>query len=141
MSRAARRRHVHPLHGAPVLLIKDMAGLFHEVIDTSGAGSGLPVWVVIRCGHAFPPQMGAGNIRDTADPIYADAQITCMKCAAPLAECDHGVVFDEDAAEAEQLSSHEIQKRWPRLTGLCPLGCGFNGIGYASFKHYVYGDW
>lgn len=55
-------------------------------------------------------------------------------------ECEHGIVFDEN--EAKKLrSSSEIRNRWPRLDGECPLGCGYNGIYYASKTHYVYGDW
>lgn len=54
-------------------------------------------------------------------------------------ECDHSVSFDEKAAK--ELSASEIRRRWPRLDGLCPKGCGFNGIAYASFLHYVSGDW
>ncbi len=71
-------------------------------------------------------------------------------------ECSHGLTFDE--AEARKLSEnwkpkdeidfvmgdpscHEVRKRWPRLHGVCPLGCGFDGIAYASYSHYIYGDW
>lgn len=54
-------------------------------------------------------------------------------------ECDHGVSFDKEAAES--LSTEEIRRRWPRLFGLCPKGCGYDGIYYASYAHYVYGDW
>ena len=53
--------------------------------------------------------------------------------------CDHGVTFDQEAAEG--LDTYEIRKRWPRLHGECPKGCGFSGIGYASYAHYIYGDW
>lgn len=71
-------------------------------------------------------------------------------------ECDHGVVFDK--AEADRLLSnwkpanavesivgnparHEVRRRWPRLFGACPKGCGFNGIAYASREHLIAGDW
>ena len=54
-------------------------------------------------------------------------------------DCDHGVVFDEQAAK--ELDAYEVRKRWPRLMGTCPKGCGFHGIGYASYAHYIYGDW
>ncbi len=54
-------------------------------------------------------------------------------------ECDHGIVFDAQAAK--HLSPHEVRRRWPRLFGNCPKGCGFSGIGYASFEHYISGDW
>ena len=72
------------------------------------------------------------------------------------ARCNHGVVFDEEAA-IELLSSWrpggaaefvagnpasvEVRRRWPRLDGYCPLGCGYHGIYYASMAHYVAGDW
>jgi len=71
-------------------------------------------------------------------------------------QCNHGVTFD--AEEAQRLlgewqpkddvefimgnpAATEIRKRWPRLSGLCPLGCGYNGIYYASEDHYIMGDW
>jgi hypothetical protein len=70
--------------------------------------------------------------------------------------CDHGVTFDEEAARAllsnrhpataldfimGDPSSSEIRRRWPRLCGKCPKGCGFDGIAYASHMHYLMGDW
>ncbi len=71
-------------------------------------------------------------------------------------ECDHGITFD--AEEAKKMLdgfqpksvlefiggnpvSTEIRKRWPRLFGVCPKGCGYNGIYYASTEHYLAGDW
>lgn len=57
----------------------------------------------------------------------------------PAPECTHGVTFDEEAAKL--MGSREVRQRWPRLSGLCPIGCGYEGIAYASFKHYIYGDW
>lgn len=59
---------------------------------------------------------------------------------APSADmCDHGIRFDDKVAESMDVA--EIRKRWPRLNGPCPLGCGYVGIYYASRAHYVYGDW
>lgn len=65
--------------------------------------------------------------------------------------CDHGVVFDQQACEAlvtevtrvrgPDAATQEVRKRWPRLFGPCPKGCGFDGIAYASYAHYIYGDW
>ena len=70
--------------------------------------------------------------------------------------CDHGVMFDADAArelsngwKPESVaafimgdpSASAIRKRWPRLNGVCPKGCGFHGIAYASYEHYIAGDW
>ena len=54
-------------------------------------------------------------------------------------DCDHGVFFDEEASKG--LDEYQVRKRWPRLMGPCPKGCGFNGIGYASYAHYICGDW
>jgi hypothetical protein len=79
-------------------------------------------------------------------------------------ECTHGVTFDEVEAkrllsETKEQSSGDpavdfvmgptnataiIQKRWPRgwftEEKPCP-SCGFVGIAYASYAHYLYGDW
>lgn len=59
--------------------------------------------------------------------------------AKPQDLCDHGVTFDQQ--ESTGLSSFEIKKRWPRLYGRCPKNCGYNGIAYASYMHYLAGDW
>lgn len=70
--------------------------------------------------------------------------------------CNHGIVFDVE--EANKILSNwapastvefimgnpaasKIRKRFPRLCGLCPKGCGYNGIYYASEEHYIAGDW
>lgn len=55
------------------------------------------------------------------------------------AACNHGIMFDEDLSKG--LSVQEVRQNWPRLCGLCPKGCGYNGIYYASYSHYVMGDW
>jgi hypothetical protein len=58
------------------------------------------------------------------------------------AACDHGIIFDEDEyKESKSMTAAEVQKRWPRGWGLCPKGCGYNGIAYASYMHYIAGDW
>jgi hypothetical protein len=74
----------------------------------------------------------------------------------PESKCTHGVVFDEEAAKAvlgewapqsevDLIAGNprhaEVRKRWPRLNGTCPLGCGYVGIAYASWAHYTAGDW
>jgi hypothetical protein len=53
--------------------------------------------------------------------------------------CDHGVTFDAEAAKG--LDEYEVRRRWPRGWGPCPKGCGFSGIAYASYEHYIMGDW
>lgn len=54
-------------------------------------------------------------------------------------DCDHGVTFDYEAAKG--LSAPEVKARWPRGYGQCPKGCGYVGIAYASYEHYICGDW
>jgi hypothetical protein len=53
--------------------------------------------------------------------------------------CDHGITFD--AVAARGLPAVEVQRRWPRGWGECPKGCGYTGIAYASYEHYLAGDW
>lgn len=74
----------------------------------------------------------------------------------PPSACDHGLSFDLEEAkrilgEWEPKSDvgfimgnpkhAEVRKRFPRLHGPCPKGCGFEGIAYASPEHFSYGDW
>lgn len=55
-----------------------------------------------------------------------------------IAACTkHHSTFDAEAARG--LSVQEIRKRWPRWAGTCE--CGYNGIYYASWEHYIAGDW
>jgi len=79
-----------------------------------------------------------------------------MTNTQPPAECTHGLSFDKEAAEKMLDEWHPetaldlvlgnpqviaVRRRWPRLDGTCPLGCGFCGIAYASMDHYRAGDW
>jgi len=34
-----------------------------------------------------------------------------------------------------------VRRRFPRLAGPSPKGCGYSGIYYASWAHYSMGDW
>jgi len=61
-----------------------------------------------------------------------------------MKECMHPalppVVFDEATARELQLPASEVRARWPRGYAPCP-DCGLNVISYASYSHYLYGDW
>jgi hypothetical protein len=60
----------------------------------------------------------------------------------PKPGCDHGVVFDyQEYQKTPNMSAAEVQTKWPRGWGKCPKGCGFEGIAYASYEHYIAGDW
>jgi len=82
----------------------------------------------------------------TAEGKQVSCKLTPFEIScSPLVEnkpekpCTHGVYYDR--LKAQGMSSEEIQDAYPRLRGECPLGCGFNGIAYASSEHYVMGDW
>lgn len=83
------------------------------------------------------------------------AETYCAR-ESPRIPCDHGLVFDE--AEAGRILGSweprtavefimgnpkhaEVRKRFPRLDGECPKGCGYVGIAYVSGNHFVAGDW
>jgi hypothetical protein len=56
-------------------------------------------------------------------------------------DCTHpSVVVAFDEAAARGLDEHEVRRRWPRFMGTCP-DCGCQLIKYASFAHYIAGDW
>jgi hypothetical protein len=90
--------------------------------------------------------------------VILDAEGKPASVQIDSVECDHGVTFDEGEARkilsrastptsiAEWVvgpvdATSEVRRRWPRLMGPCPKGCGFNGIAYASWAHYTMGDW
>lgn len=50
----------------------------------------------------------------------------------------HVLPFDEE--KAHKMSSFQVRKVYPRFNGKC-ASCGYDGISYSSFAHYVYGDW
>lgn len=55
--------------------------------------------------------------------------------------CEHKLIsppYDEQAAKG--LSVHEVRERWPRFDGICPE-CRQKVIVYASFLHFLRGDW
>jgi hypothetical protein len=45
-----------------------------------------------------------------------------------------------DAEAARTMTSDEVQRRFPRKRVTCP-DCGESFIAYASFEHYIAGDW
>lgn len=50
----------------------------------------------------------------------------------------HVLPFDEEAAKT--MTASEVRVRYPRFFGRCS-SCGYYGIAYSSFAHYIYGDW
>jgi hypothetical protein len=54
--------------------------------------------------------------------------------------CDHGMSFSDEVYQKGSYTSSDVKRRWPRHNGLCKL-CGYEGIAYKSFLHYVAGDW
>lgn len=75
-------------------------------------------------------------------PLDGQDELAPPAIAPPTPEhCSHGVTFDEAEAKRLNLNEYQVRKRWPRLFGACPIGCGYSGIAYASAAHYVWGDW
>jgi hypothetical protein len=85
---------------------------------------------------ALAAGISRATLDDTAEGRHT---VTCVRCAS--LECDHGVGFDKDMAERFKMTSNQIRSRWPRLEGTCRKGCGYHGIAYASYEHYIWGDW
>ena len=81
----------------------------------------------------------AGGPVLTYDQVTEELHALDRDLRADEDRCEHGVTFDAEAAKG--LSADEVRRRWPRLRGLCPKGCGFNGFAYASLVHFGMGDW
>jgi hypothetical protein len=55
--------------------------------------------------------------------------------------CDHNLVlplFDPELAKG--MGASEVRKHFPRFSGKCPV-CGEQVTVYASWQHYIAGDW
>ena len=52
--------------------------------------------------------------------------------------CNHGCTFDKD--QCKGLSAKQVRQKYPRFEGKCET-CGYDGIYYDSYAHYIYGDW
>ena len=56
--------------------------------------------------------------------------------------CEHPLL-PEPAFEEEltrNMPAHEVRRQWPRGSARCP-NCGEWIVKYASYAHYIYGDW
>jgi hypothetical protein len=127
------------------MFVFDDDGVAHEVynktecLDQHKQYGYIENWIIrtLCYSESQPPFLGLRTkianmgLRERGDTV------TCIRCAS--LECDHGVEFHESFAK--MMSREQIRKRYPRLDGLCPKGCGYRGIAYASHAHYVYGDW
>ena len=48
--------------------------------------------------------------------------------------------YDSERVKKENMSAEEVRRLYPRFFGNCP-DCGAQLIQYASFEHYLAGDW
>ena len=57
-------------------------------------------------------------------------------------QCDHPKLTlpDFNEEKAIKMTSDEVRQHYPRKTEKCP-DCGAPVIMYASFMHYICGDW
>lgn len=74
-----------------------------------------------------------------AGPLHARRNVRPVEAARIYG--DWQPANDVEFVMGNTTAAAEIRRRWPRLCGPCPLGCGYNGIYYASWEHYGYGDW
>lgn len=64
-----------------------------------------------------------------------------MLDSSPPPECEHAnVEVHFDPVAARKMNVAEIRKTFPRFYGKCP-DCGCDLIKYASYVHYLMGDW
>jgi len=129
------------------LVVRDHEGVWHEIYNKTEIAqlrSSQRDWVdnwqvrTLCCKDEEPEFLGVSVLRATIDDgAHTGHAPTCVRCAAM--PCDHGITFDETRARG--LTANEIRSRWPRLEGTCKKGCGYHGVAYASFIHYVCGDW
>jgi hypothetical protein len=130
------------------LVVIDDDGIAHEVYnktevrESQARHDWVENWQVrtFCCKDDELDALQAGISRATLDDTeHGRHFITCVRCVS--VECDHGVGFDKSMADRFGMTSNEIRSRWPRLEGTCRKGCGYHGIAYASYAHYIYGDW
>jgi hypothetical protein len=49
-------------------------------------------------------------------------------------------IYDSERVRKKIMSAEEVRRLYPRFFGNCP-DCGQQLIQYASFEHYLAGDW
>jgi len=55
--------------------------------------------------------------------------------------CKHEAVLPQfDWETAQTMTPTEVRKKFPRFHGVCP-GCNEQVVVYASYEHYLSGDW
>lgn len=82
-------------------------------------------------------------IRDLTTPKVGSQSLSNQTSQAEnSSECLHQTCLPAfDLKEAEQLKdSFAVRKRFPRFWGVC-AECGSSVIAYASYEHYIMGDW
>jgi hypothetical protein len=85
-------------------------------------------------------------IRETAAPsgvvtVFETRFLERVLREAREQACTHYKVMPKfDSVAARGLDSYQVRERWPRFDGTCP-DCGEGGIYYASYEHYIAGDW
>lgn len=60
---------------------------------------------------------------------------------AQQVKCEHKKVMPAyEPVAANLMTAFQVRQHFPRFAGECP-DCGFDGVIYASFEHYIAGDW
>jgi hypothetical protein len=83
----------------------------------------------------FQKFMADWSKRDAAREAKAKAE------AAADNGCKHpNIPVKYDSADCAGKDDGYVRRHYPRFNGNCP-DCGIHMIGYASFEHYIAGDW
>lgn len=63
---------------------------------------------------------------------------SCLLNPVPFDQCsiDHEKIVHFDSEKAKDMDTYQVRKNYPRVQ--CPA-CG--AVIYASFEHYIAGDW
>lgn len=57
------------------------------------------------------------------------------------AKCEHPQCWPKyDSEDAKNMTPDQVRAKYPRFDGYCP-DCNAHLILYASFEHYIAGDW
>jgi len=64
------------------------------------------------------------------------------RCQQPNYDCVHPGIPEPvyDSEKAKGMDVYEVRKHFPRIDWCCDH-CGACGVSYASFEHYIAGDW
>lgn len=101
---------------------------------------------VVRAINSVVPGLSFEGATDEGE-AFVDAyfkrfpELCADKDDSVPASCTHDAVAPVvDHEQLSGMSAEEVRSKFPRFCGTCPQ-CGETVIAYASFEHFVAGDW